>query len=350
MLTEGYMMIEGGHASVHQCGDYAVKKAALEDTSIEAFLFKEYTLVQSLNHPNIIRFQALDVDRDTAVIRMPWYSLSLSNWIAENDFDHRLALFDHIFSRLLDAVAEVHRNGVIHLDIKPSNVMMKGVEPILIDFSAAVHVASPSTDYATPDQYSPPEVITHQPVTSAADVYMIAVTMMEYLWLEEIPEDITAAVVQLNNPLALWIPPMLSKDPALRPLISTILNRPEPKVEPLWWPAPAVQLLSIAPAIERYLAPMPTWDAAKKEAVTFDQLCRLAATAVPLDAADTTKVAALVFMQELFDAFYYDTELLCALFGASRGQLYQDMAVIARSVSSPTWSTPAGSGDPRSQR
>jgi predicted Ser/Thr protein kinase len=82
---------------------------------------------------------------------------------------------------LLDAVAAVHEGGVLHRDVKPSNVIMAGRTPVLIDFGLARVADDPKITHTgwllgTPG-YLPPEILRGDDATPASDVHSWAATV-----------------------------------------------------------------------------------------------------------------------------------------------------------------------------
>jgi hypothetical protein len=89
---------------------------------------------------------------------------------------------DHAARGLIAAVHDVHAARVLHRDIKPTNVVMEGRSPILIDFGLARLAEDPrltATGYlmGTPG-YLAPEVLFGNPATVATDVHGWAATMV----------------------------------------------------------------------------------------------------------------------------------------------------------------------------
>jgi hypothetical protein len=106
-----------------------------------------------------------------------------------------LSLHDHVpqegpitgadlewFARCLaEGVASVHAVGVLHRDVKPSNVLMEGRTPILIDFGLARVAEDPKLTHTgwllgTPG-YLAPEILYGDDATTASDVHSWAATV-----------------------------------------------------------------------------------------------------------------------------------------------------------------------------
>jgi eukaryotic-like serine/threonine-protein kinase len=126
--------------------------------------------------------------------------------------DDRLQLF----SRVCDAVAYAHRNLIVHLDLKPTNIFVTADGTVkLLDFGTSKLIETDSmlttTVMATP-AYASPEQLRNEPVTTACDVYALGAILFELLsgrrpgnkasvammieraMKEEEPEDIEKAV------------------------------------------------------------------------------------------------------------------------------------------------------------
>lgn len=69
---------------------------------------------------------------------------------------------DNIFPQLLDALAEIHSKDILHLDLKPANIMIDDSNHIkLIDFGASKQLTSEGTAltaFAFTPGYAPPEL------------------------------------------------------------------------------------------------------------------------------------------------------------------------------------------------
>ena len=84
-------------------------------------------------------------------------------------------------SGLAEGVASVHAVGVLHRDVKPSNVLMEGRAPILIDFGLARVADDPKLTHTgwflgTPG-YLAPEILHGDDATTASDVHSWAATV-----------------------------------------------------------------------------------------------------------------------------------------------------------------------------
>lgn len=87
---------------------------------------------------------------------------------------------------MLDAVSVLHQQGWLHLDLKPSNFLLKNSDEVcLIDFAMAQRInAKPPTSVAitqgTP-RYMSPEQFLGQPLTMQTDFYSLGLILYEML-------------------------------------------------------------------------------------------------------------------------------------------------------------------------
>lgn len=103
---------------------------------------------------------------------------SLAERIAQGPLSVRDTL--DIGTAMADAVVVAHGAGVLHLDIKPENILFTSRgEPKLVDFGIAKLAddnRATSTIRATP-AYAAPEILEGQTATELADVYSLGVTL-----------------------------------------------------------------------------------------------------------------------------------------------------------------------------
>nr|WP_237529449.1 serine/threonine-protein kinase [Streptomyces sp. SID5469] len=146
-----------------------------------------------------------------------------------------------LFAALAEALASVHGYGVTHRDLKPQNVILSGQGPLLIDFGIArntTDTALTQTGLApgTPG-FTAPEVLTHNQVTSAADVFALGATIANAatgrppfgsgpahaVSYRAVHEDID--VDGVDPELAALIQACVAKDPVERPGLETVIAR-----------------------------------------------------------------------------------------------------------------------------
>lgn len=82
----------------------------------------------------------------------------------------------------LSGLAALHRHGIVHGDIKPSNIMLKrtGITKI-VDFGSAFEIANPPKGLPCTLAYAAPEVLEHRECTSRSDLCSLGYVLIELL-------------------------------------------------------------------------------------------------------------------------------------------------------------------------
>jgi len=105
----------------------AFKRSSLSELS----WIREISIVKMLNHPNIVKFNNIEINPVTnkIIVEMPHYPQCLYN------LDQGIKNPDTIINKLFDALLYCHQHGVIHRDLKEENIMLDiDQNPIILDF------------------------------------------------------------------------------------------------------------------------------------------------------------------------------------------------------------------------
>ena len=188
----------GGFGSVEICLDsrlqrrVAIKRmplaapaaGAAHETTATALA--EARTASMLQHPNIVQVIDFTYDEAYAYLVMEYVDgMSLEEFLAGVDghsltFDEAAAVAD----ALAQALAYAHENGVLHLDIKPANVLIDRSGHVkLTDFGMAALTSSAGFGGARGGTigYMPPEQLRGEAVDERTDVFALAAVLYECL-------------------------------------------------------------------------------------------------------------------------------------------------------------------------
>ena len=100
-------------------------------------LYSEFALTRRLRHPNVVRLFTFDVDtacQRAYIVMELMPGLPLDRLLCERPEGLPWSELSAIARPLLDVLAYVHEQGVLHGDLKPSNVMLGEEGVRLFDF------------------------------------------------------------------------------------------------------------------------------------------------------------------------------------------------------------------------
>lgn len=205
----------------------------------------EAAALQRLSHPNIVEFHGLSMQSPQLALVMELVEgLPLSNLIEQHVGRRNpngipampMILAWHYFSQVLGALAATHALGIVHRDVKPSNLLVRhdGVTK-LTDFGIARIPAEQArqTGGVAPGTgaYMSPEQVRGEDPDPRSDLYSASIVLFEMLTgvtpfdrpernelmvrtaqLEETPPPLTALVPQAPPVLDIFFARALAKD------------------------------------------------------------------------------------------------------------------------------------------
>lgn len=166
---------------------YALKllaPVAADEAFMERFRREERTLA-ALEHPNITRL----LDAGWSVDGRPYLVMEFVDGVQLDVFCDAATMSVprrlELFLQICDAVSYAHRNLILHLDLKPSNVLVSATGSVkLLDFGTSkfIHPNLEATiaTAATP-AYASPEQCLGLPVSTASDVFGLGAILFALL-------------------------------------------------------------------------------------------------------------------------------------------------------------------------
>jgi serine/threonine-protein kinase len=178
----------GGFGTVYLAEDtWIQKKVALKVPHKQSAnfgeLLREPRLLAALDHPNIVAILTAEKQENVFFIVMEFVpGETLEEFVArEGTLDVALAL-DYT-CQICNAVDHAHRHGVVHRDLRPSNVLVTDNGLLKVaDFGTSrfLEIAAHGTTVIGSPPYMAPEQFRGKAVF-ASDIYSIGVTMYQML-------------------------------------------------------------------------------------------------------------------------------------------------------------------------
>jgi serine/threonine protein kinase/tetratricopeptide (TPR) repeat protein len=147
---------------------------------------REQHILASLDHPNITRMLDAGLSDNSEPYLVMEYvdGLHLDVYCDGRKLDIPARL--RLFLSLCEAIAYAHRNLIVHLDLKPSNILASEADGTVkvLDFGTSKLISSDgsltTTVMATP-AYASPEQLRNEVVTTSCDIYALGAILYELL-------------------------------------------------------------------------------------------------------------------------------------------------------------------------
>jgi serine/threonine protein kinase len=207
IIGRGGMGVIHAAQGQHDGRRYAVKLLRAAD-GIDSMARRRFTREASnalrITHPNAVRTFAVGEQPDYAWMAMEFVDgRSLHQWV-ESEGRCEPALASAWIQQLADVLSHVHGIGIVHRDVKPSNVMVSGsgleARLRLLDFGLArdvdnaAHVITRDGRAAGTPGFMAPEQRLGLPADSRADVFSLAA--------------LAAFILAGRMPVAAWAKPL----------------------------------------------------------------------------------------------------------------------------------------------
>lgn len=150
---------------------------ASEERACE-LLVREGELLERLSHPHLVRGYETRLDPVPLVVIETLAGQTLSHLIEVEQPELSPADLAQLGLQLGSAVRYLHRNGILHLDLKPSNVVVESGRARLIDLSVA-RAPGPARPGVGTWCYLSPEQARGGELDTAADVWGLGTILFE---------------------------------------------------------------------------------------------------------------------------------------------------------------------------
>ena len=214
-IRKGKKLGDGSYGRVYKATgtaeDLAFKETVIDENDSNEFSVPQHTvrellILNSLNHPHVIRMEGYILDKDYYGFVMKNGKMSLHTLVRDR-FD---ALTDTIIAQImyqmLQGLQHIHSNGILHRDLKPGNLLVESlvkekIQVQIIDFGLSrwglencvqSHVSTPYCDHLERNGelvmsrhcftqgYRPPEVLLGGSYDQSGDLWSVG-CIMHYL-------------------------------------------------------------------------------------------------------------------------------------------------------------------------
>jgi len=203
-----------------------------------AFIREASVLVQ-LDHPGIVRVLDAFEAHGTFFIVMPWLAGATLRIHIDAGLPFGADEIMQMAEEALDALVAMHGAGLVHRDVKPSNILIRpSGRLVLIDFGIAcqrdVPVMEGERKFVGSPSYASPEQILGRPLDGRSDVYSLGCTLYELVFgeppfgagdihgaierhLHDTPRFDRVPRVQMGDAFVAWLRSCMSRTRMKRP-------------------------------------------------------------------------------------------------------------------------------------
>lgn len=236
------------------------RESSRDDQRTHARTVRELAVLLTVDHPNIIKPHAYgkypDASKGNVFVVLDYVEgWTLAQWVERKHPTAKEII--RVFRKIAAALAYLHARGILHRDMKLSNVMIRKSdgEPIIIDFGCAIHPHSEElTDVPIPpgtSRYQPPQVFrfarenknkpgARYPFQVADELFALGVMLYEVLTeprhteddgkpvlnsLREVPASPRVKNPRVPEALSALVMDLLEREPENRPESAEAVER-----------------------------------------------------------------------------------------------------------------------------
>ena len=229
---------QGGMARVYRAVDVRLKRRAAvkvidnqfrEDSDYAVRFEREAQAIALLEHPHIVRLYRYGEAQGVLYMAMQFIDGADLDFVLRSYRQDGMFVESKEASRIIREICQAldyaHEQGVIHRDVKPSNILLnREGRVVLTDFGLVLLTAIGTRGeiFGSPAYMSPEQAVSSSKVTPQSDLYSVGVIVYEIFtnrlpFKAENPMDV--ALMHINEPP----PPPRTINPGLSPELEAVI-------------------------------------------------------------------------------------------------------------------------------
>lgn len=137
---------------------------------------KEFEIGYTLDHPNIVRYIIKGEEQNGLYILTDFVDgFTLTDFIKLNpNYFNTPKHLDKFINQLLSAIKYLHERQILHLDLKPDNILITGVnnDLKLVDFGFSYTDCFSSLAIGKTELYAAPEQLSEEEIDQRTDIWV----------------------------------------------------------------------------------------------------------------------------------------------------------------------------------
>jgi len=227
---------EGGTSAVYEAidlrsGNKVAVKALFANKAKDAFMLKRFKEEANhyllLSHPNLPKLVDFVVDEGQMYLVMEYVDgIDMNKYLQANGpLDEDMIV--HFFTMILDTIGYLHKQGILHLDIKPSNIMVTdnlGIKILDLGISAKVSEGETLKKKCGSPSFMAPEQTRGEKLGCYTDIYQIGVTLFNMV-TGKLPFGGNSQQEIFDNVCNAPIPQLIDFSDAVNSSLQTVIDK-----------------------------------------------------------------------------------------------------------------------------